>query len=160
MEPALQPVYVPADTDLQIELKTPYNEEWSAITSADAIRVRQGEIRTIGEMTILRALEVEVEVVDADGKPVPNVLLSRDYDDRIYSKSRPTDANGRATFHVNRNSHGNFVVRWKETGGIPKRDKDPNLFASFEVGTEAPAGQPYRIQLTAEQVSRLKKKSE
>jgi len=158
MQPVLQPVYIPADMDLQIELKAPYEEQWSATTSTNAIRVKQGETRTIGEMTLLPAVEVEVEVVDADGKPLAGALLSRDYDDRHYGKSHPTDANGRAKFHLNRNSHGAFVVLRKELGGIPKRDKDPNMFASFEVGTETPPGQPYRIQLTAEQVRRLTKK--
>jgi hypothetical protein len=159
LELSLQPVFVPADTDVKIELKAHYHDEWSAITSAATVRVRQGETQTLGELSILPAVPVKVQVIDAEGKPLAGVLLRRDYGDRVYGRTQPTDANGRASFYVNRNSRGSFSVAWKETGGIPKRDKDPNMFASFEIGVETP-GQPFTIQLTADQVKRLERRIE
>ncbi|HEY2841286.1 MAG TPA: hypothetical protein VGJ26_19170 [Pirellulales bacterium] len=157
MTDKLQAVYVPADVRVNIDFSSPADDVAPAGRTTKAVQVKPGETEKIGEITMTAPLEVEVEVVDEQGAPVPGVNVRR-LCNRAWAKNHRTDDKGRAKLRVNPHSSGSFGA-WLKSGifSAPNWETEPNLFIPFEVQEEAPTNPQYKITLTAEQIKTMVK---
>lgn len=139
-----QPIYVPAGIRLKLRLSAPYEKEFAYVTLPEVFDLKPGENRVLEDVTLPRALPVQVRVFDPQGKRVEGAPVTRMHDDdNGWCVSHNTDEQGLATMYVNPNSTGRIRV-----GDFYRRDPEIKMaFASFDVGDTPPA--PIDITLTA-----------
>jgi len=105
--------YVPAELNLQLQLRPRYDEsqQWSPLTIAESVNLQQGQRLDLGRWKIQRTIKVFVEILDSTGGPVEGVPVTAisQYGDT----SCNTDEYGLAPFDVAPDAKGEFVVEHK-----------------------------------------------
>jgi len=147
-----QPILVPADVRLRVLFRCPYDDKWVPGNRQQVFQVRQGAEADFGQLTFQPAVEVQVRVVGPEGSPVegaPVRRLMRDGQQRAWSVAHNSDANGIARFHVPPNATGQFGVYC-----FLKREQKIEVRVDFETGESSP-DEPFRIELTEEQIEKL-----
>lgn len=141
-----QPIYMPAGIRLKLRLSAPYEKEFAYVTLPEVFDLKPGENRVLEDVTLPRALPVQVRVLDPQGKRVEGAPVTRMHDDdNGWCVSHNTDEQGLATMYVNPNSTGRIRV-----GDFNRRDPEIKMaFASFDVGDTPP--DPIDVTLTADQ---------
>jgi hypothetical protein len=98
-------------------------------------------------------LPVAVRVVDSQGRPVEGAPVRLMHaGDNGWSVAHNTDQGGLARFHAPRNSAGRFWL--SDLAGPREAQSAANLYATFNVGDEAPA-EHVTIRITQEQAELL-----
>lgn len=138
-----QSFYVPVGLNLQLQLRMPYNKEWSAITIAESINLQQGQTLDLGRRMIQPAVKVFVDVISTAGNPVEGVPVAALC--RYGETTHNTDENGIAQFDLARYSKGEFVVQYYED--------DPNQMylreaVPYEIAGEEDAGCVYTLSIS------------
>lgn len=104
-----QYVFVPADCALRLQLRMPYDEQWSPFTTEDMFRLSHGQVLDIGEVELQPSLKVYVLVTDSDGMTVEGVPVRKRTGNRG-SVAHNTDEHGRVMFYIPPHSQGRFYV--------------------------------------------------
>ncbi|MHC4314070.1 MAG: HEAT repeat domain-containing protein [Planctomycetota bacterium] len=102
-------VFVPAGATLRLQLRMPYDDQWSPFTTEESFTLGHGEILDIGKIDLKPALKVYVKVMDAAGEPVEGVPV-RKLVGNTGSVAHNTDEHGRVMFYVPPYSQGKFYV--------------------------------------------------
>ena len=151
-----QPIHVPAGIQMRMRFESPYNDEWSPALIDNPFRLEAGTVTDLGELQFTTSLPVEVLVTNSAGKPVEGFVVRRKHDsDNAWCVAHNTDEEGKAFFHVHRNSTGEFRVT--DLQGPKEITQAENLSAKFNVGEKHPK-QPFRITVTDEQIAALRTK--
>jgi hypothetical protein len=147
----LQPIFVPAEVRLKVQLRSPYADEWAPTTLPRELQLKRRDRLEIGDVTFEPALSVKVLVVDGRGQPVEGIPVRRRHEHNgAWCVAHNTDAKGLAHFYVNARSKGHFRVRDFPEGA--DCGKEPNLTVPFEVGDKVESDSPYTITLTDQQI--------
>jgi hypothetical protein len=120
-------VFVPAGATLRLQLRMPYDDQWSPFITEESFNLGHGEVLDIGRIDLKPALKVYVKVVDTAGEPVEGVPV-RKLVGNTGSVAHNTDENGRVMFHVPPYSQGKFYVSYygqAEEGGIRLKEELP-----------------------------------
>jgi hypothetical protein len=110
-----QYVFVPAGATLRLQLRMPYDDQWSPFTTEESFNLGHGEVLDMGRIDLKPALKVYVKVVDAAGEPVEGVPV-RKLVGNMGSGAHNTDENGRVMFYVPPYSQGKFYVSYYGRG--------------------------------------------
>jgi hypothetical protein len=112
-----QHVFVPADATFRLQLRMPYDDQWSPFTTEQSFRLAHGEVLDIGKIQLQPALKVYVKIVNAGGETVEGVPV-RKLVGNTGSVAHNTDGNGRVMFYVPAYSNGKFFVsHYAKTSG-------------------------------------------
>jgi len=137
---------IPADLYLQIQLRPLYDdsEQWSPVTVAETLRLRQGQTLDLGRVQIPPTVVVWAQTLNSASLPVEGVPVIAV--DRYGKKTSNTDENGIAVFRLPADSIGEFVVEYKE-GDEPDA---PQLREAIPYGLMTPedVNTVYTIQLS------------
>lgn len=147
--------FVPAELPVQLAFEAGDDARWLP-RNPRPLKLAKGEIYDLGALTFAPALRIQVQVVDASGKPVAGVsirkLLNRG-EEQVWTIGRETDANGLARFHGPRNSQVSFQVA---PDILAPGDSRKHFAVRVNTTTkEFPPREPVRIRLTAEQIQTL-----
>ncbi|MHC4110294.1 MAG: HEAT repeat domain-containing protein [Planctomycetota bacterium] len=104
-----QHVFVPAGATLRLQLRMPYDDQWSSFITEESFSLGNGEVLDIGKIDLKPALKVYVKIVDPAGDPVEGVPV-RKLVGNTGSVAHNTDENGRVMFYVPPYSQGKFYV--------------------------------------------------
>ena len=104
-----QHVFVPAEATFRLQLRMPYDEQWSPFTTEESFKLAHGEVLNIGKVRLQPALKVYVKIVNADAETVEGVPV-RKLVDNHGSVAHNTDENGRVMFYLPPHSRGKFCV--------------------------------------------------
>jgi hypothetical protein len=110
-----QYVFVPAGATLRLQLRMPYDDQWSPFITEASFNLDHGEVLDIGKIDLKPALKVYVKVVDAAGEPVEGVPV-RKLVGNTGSVAHNTDENGRVMFYLPPYSQGKFYVSYYGRG--------------------------------------------
>jgi len=113
-----QSFHVPAGLNLRVKLDTPYERQFCPIEIPRIIHLAQGQVLDLGRHQFKSALEVYVQVTNAQGLAIEGVPVRLLRDDRVWSVAHNTDESGIALFHVAGNSQGQFGVSYRGEGGL------------------------------------------
>lgn len=102
-------VFVPADTTLQLQLRTPYDTQWSPFTTEESFRLGHGEVLDIGKIDLQPSLKVYITLVNSAGEPVEGVPV-RLLVGNLGGAPNNSDENGRVVFHFPPYTGGKFYV--------------------------------------------------
>ena len=120
-------VFVPAGATLRLQLRMPYDDQWSPFITEESFSLGHGEVLDIGKIDLKPALKVYVKILDADGEPVEGVPV-RKLVGNTGSVAHNTDENGRVMFHLPPYSQGKFYVSYygqAEEGSIRLKEELP-----------------------------------
>ncbi len=104
-----QHVFVPADATFRLQLRMPYDDQWSPFTTEESFKLAHGEVLDIGKIRLQPALKVYVKIVNADAEAVEGVPV-RKLVGNHGSVAHNTDENGRVMFYLPPYSRGKFYV--------------------------------------------------
>lgn len=142
-----QHVFVPADATLRLQLRMPYDDQWSPSTTEDSFVLAHGEVLDIGKIQLKRALTVYVRIIDPGGEPVEGVPVSK-LVGNVGSVVHNTDEDGRVMFYLPPYSRGNFCVTYYGRGkerGICLREELP-----YQVMSQEDNGREFVFALSGE----------
>jgi hypothetical protein len=108
-------VFVPAGTTLRLQLRMPYDDQWSPFITEESFNIGHGEVLDIGRIDLKPALKVYVKILDAAGEPVEGVPV-RKLVGNTGSVAHNTDENGRVMFYLPPYSQGKFYVSYYGRG--------------------------------------------
>ncbi len=151
-----QPILVPADVRFRIEFSCPYDDKWVPGNRQKVFELPEGAEADFGELRFDPALEVKVQVVGPDGKPVEGApvrhLIQREgaEHNKTWSLTHNSDANGMATFYVPRKASGQFGVFDSRMPG-----NEFKVLVEFRTDEYSP-NKPFRIELTTRQIEMLR----
>lgn len=120
-----QHVFVPAGVTLRLQLRMPYDDQWSPFITEESFTLAHGEVLDIGRIELKPALKVYVKIVDSAGEPVEGVPV-RKLVGNTGSVAHNTDENGRVMFYLPPYSRGRFYVSHyvrAEEGGIHLKEE-------------------------------------
>ena len=63
-------MFVPADATLRLQLRMPYDDQWSPFTTRESFTLAHGEVLDIGRIQLKPAFKVYVKIVNPAGEPV------------------------------------------------------------------------------------------
>ncbi|MHC4546620.1 MAG: HEAT repeat domain-containing protein [Planctomycetota bacterium] len=106
-----QHVFVPAGATLRLQLRMPYDDQWSPFITEESFSLGHGEVLDIGKIDLKPALKVYVKIMDPAGEPVEGVPV-RKLVGNTGSVAHNTDENGRVMFYVPPYSQGKFYVSY------------------------------------------------
>ena len=139
---------------MRLRLEVPYNDEWTPALVDAPFQLEPGASLDLGDVRFAPSLPVEVLVVDQTGQPVEGFAVRRKYDSiNSWCVAHNTDKKGKAFFHVNPNSQGQFRV--SDLKGPAEISKATNLSFDFRVSDKAPE-EPFRITVTDQQIAVLR----
>lgn len=145
----VQPVYVPADVKLKLQLECPYDDKWAPATVKETLQLKAGTTHDAGDLSFAEGMKCAARVVDKDGKPVEGMPVRRMYvGTNAWSVAHNTDKEGLAHFYVHPNSRGHFRA-CDLRGGMAKERS--NLIVEFAV-EDKPPSEPPTIMVTDEQI--------
>ena len=153
-----QSVYVPAGLNLEVQLRPwripsgrRWKRHWSAVTIAENIKLRRGQVLDLGRVEIKRSLRIYVDVADSAGQPVEGVPVtaSSQYGEVTYN----SDENGVATFDLARDSKGQFVVKHKPD----EESAEPVLSEAipYQISGTQDANSVYTMTVSGEMLNHL-----
>lgn len=102
-------MFVPAEATFRLQLRMPYDDQWSPFTTEESFKLAHGEVLDIGKIRLQPALKVYVKIVNADAETVEGVPV-RKLVGNIGSVAHNTDENGRVMFYLPPYSRGKFYV--------------------------------------------------
>jgi hypothetical protein len=145
------PVFVPAGVLTRVEIESPYNDAWFAAAPSDAVRLKRGESRDLGNVEFAPALEVVVRVVGPGGSPVEGIPVRRMYSggDNAWSVAHNTDADGHVKFWARPRSKLTF-----RAGDTPQ-DRAAARTVELDVGDESPSREPPVVELSASEIEKI-----
>ncbi len=104
-----QHVFVPAEATFRLQLRMPYDDQWSPFTTEESFKLAHGEVLDIGKVRLQPALKVYVKIVNANAEAVEGVPV-RKLVGNHGSVAHNTDENGRVMFYLPTYSRGKFYV--------------------------------------------------
>ncbi|MHC4327893.1 MAG: Ig-like domain-containing protein [Planctomycetota bacterium] len=101
---------VPAEADIQIEIRARWDRRWCPLTVDPPLYLTQGQTLDLGRFVLQPMVKVAVVVVDSTGEPVEGVPVKWTVDGSPASPVYNTDEDGIALLNVPPNSRVSFVV--------------------------------------------------
>ena len=92
-------VLVPADVNLKIQLRTPYDDELDDIVIPVDIKLGPGEYKDLDEWQLAETKLFYIHVTDTSGNPVEGLPLRQVVAKNSYGVTHNTDKNGDTTFY-------------------------------------------------------------
>lgn len=152
----LQPIYVPAGIRLRLRFDSPYDEDWAPTLIETPLQLKAETTHELGDIRFKGAFPVVVRVVNKAGEPLEGIPLRRMYKEtNSWSVAKNTDKEGRAHFHVNPKTSGEFRVL--DLPGSQAARQAANLGAPFEASDKPPPN-IFQLTLTDEQLQLLQGK--
>lgn len=106
-----QPYHVPAEVSFKMKFSIPYDDECCIPEIPGTVRLEQGEVLDLGRFVFEPAIKIFVKVVDASGKAIEGIHVTRWFDDPYHNiRKRKTDAKGRIQYNVEPNSKVRFTL--------------------------------------------------
>ena len=140
-------VHVPAGVDLQLELRTPYDEKWCHRRIPRDIFLGQGETLDLGVQTFEPAIPVKVRAVNAEGAPVEGAPVRVRFAD-VGSVAHNSDALGFSFFYVAPYATGSFYVHHYDRRSKASRKEA----VVFEMGGPQDSGREFRLVLSEQMI--------
>ncbi|MHC4426514.1 MAG: hypothetical protein ACYSYV_10500, partial [Planctomycetota bacterium] len=145
--------YVPAGLHMKIELKnwSREAEKWAVPLIAERVKLQQGETLDVGRVEIQPTLVVFAEALSSAGQAVEGVPVQAV--SRYGTQTSYTDQHGIALFYLARNSRGELVVEYTESGeprAVHLRHAIP-----YEIAGPEDANSVYTLQISDEMLNHL-----
>lgn len=141
----VQSFHVPAGLNLRVKLDTPYERQFCPIEILRVIHLAQGQVLDLGRHEFRPALEVYVQVVNAQSHMIEGVPVRVLRDGNSWSVAHNTDESGIALFHVAPNSQGQFGVSYRGEGGLYMKETIP-----YQIGGDKDSGRQFTLNLSDE----------
>ena len=141
----VQSFHVPAGLNLRVKLDAPYERQFCPIEIPQVIHLAQGQVLDLGRHEFKPALEVYVQVTNAQGRAIEGVPVRTLRDGNTWSVPHNTDESGIARFHAIPNSQGQFGVSYHGEGGVYLKETIP-----YTIGSDNDSGRQFTLQLSDE----------
>jgi len=140
---------VPAELNMQIELRASWDRRWCPLTIPQIINLQQGQTLNLGHWALQPAIKICVKVIDSAGEPVEGVPVKYMVSGKSWSRVHNTDENGIAWLNVPPYSKGEFAIScWEE--GLELKEG-----IAYEIGGEEDAGREFTMTLSDEMLYQL-----
>ena len=140
---------VPAELNMQIELRASWDRRWCPLTIPQTINLQQGQTLNLGHWALQPAIKICVKVIDSAGEPVEGVPVKYMVSGKSWSRVHNTDENGIAWLNVPPYSKGEFAIScWEE--GLELKEG-----IAYEIGGEEDAGREFTMTLSDEMLYHL-----
>ncbi len=142
-----QHVFVPAGATLRLQLRMPYDDQWSPFTTEESFTLAYGEVLDIGRIQLEPALVAYVKIVNSAGEPVEGVPV-RKLVGNAGSVAHNTDENGLVMFYLPPYSRGKFYVSYygrAEDDGIHLKEE-----LSYQIKGEEDNNSEFVLELSDE----------